>query len=217
MPSYQHHEKRFNKSSAYGLAKAAYSTAMFVKDAVNIEYKEHVVNVTPTPLDAEGNVWELVSNGALSGTSIQQGIQNGERIGDSIKLQRLTFRGLLVKNSDQPLSAVRIILFKGKAEGGEQYLPSDILQNLDVFSPKLEENKFNTKFIYDEVFIVDSVKSQYVEFDWNKELNWHCNYVAGANTVGDGGLYLLMVTTAASTPGGVPVWSGTFKITYTDD
>lgn len=220
--SYQHYEKRFDKSSAYGLAKAAYSTANFVKDMVNIEYKTHMLDpIGPLPIDSTGAVMELVaeSNGAAYFPGISQGDGNDQRIGDSIKLQRCVFRGTLVKHSSATVSLVRVILFRGKAEDGKVYTVGDILGTgaagaHTVYSSKDEDNKYNTKILYDELFILDSVKSQYVEFNWNKELNWHTRYVAASNVIAEGGLNLLMFSTEAVN---APVLNGCFKISYTDD
>lgn len=213
MPGYNHYAKRFNKSSTYQLAKAAYATANFVKDAVNIEYKVYRIETTPVTFNNLGVVYDLIgSNSGFSG--IQQGTTINDRIGDSIKLQRMVFRGLVQLNSLATINAVRIIVFRGKAEAGLMYSPSDILESLNVYSGKNENNRYNTNILYDEVKIIDNVKSQYIELDWNIELNWHTKFEAGATTIADGGLYMLLLTGAVTN---LPAWDGVFRITYTDD
>lgn len=213
MGGYQRHERNFNKSSAYGLAKAAYSTAMFVKDAVNIEYKIYRIETIPTTFNNLGVIYDLVgSNSGFAG--IQQGITVNDRIGDSIKLQRMVFRGLIQKNAAATINSVRIIVFKGKAEAGLMYSPADILESLNVYSGKNDDNRYNTKILYDEVKVIDSVKSQYLELDWNIELNWHCKFEESLTTIADGGLYMLLLSSASTN---LPVWDGVFRITYTDD
>lgn len=213
MPSYNYHARKFNKSSTYQLAKAAYSTANYVKDMVNIEYKVYRIETTPTTFNNLGVIYDLIgSNSGFAG--IQQGITVNDRIGDSIKLQRMVFRGLIQKNAAATINSIRIIVFQGKAEAGLMYSTADILESTNVYSGKNENNRYNTKVLYDEVKVIDSVKSQYLELDWNIELNWHAKFEAGVTTIADGGLYMLLLTGASVN---LPSWDGVFRITYTDD
>lgn len=213
MGKYQRYEKKFNKSSAYGLAKAAYSTTMFLKDVINTEYKDYTLDMGANFFDDSGTVYDIIGNGGPLGPGITQGVTSEQRTGDSIKLQRMVFRGLVAKNSSAQLTTIRVIIFRGKAENGISYAPIDLLETINVYSHKSDNRRYDTEFLYDEIFVLDNVKSQYVEFDWNMELNWHTHYQAGTSAVADQGLYMFVLSTENTN---TPNIRGMWRISYTD-
>lgn len=216
MPSYRYHSKKFNQSNVYELAKAAYSTANFIKDAVNIEYKECVNELTlANPFDNPGFIYSFIDLNAPNGIGIPQGTANGERIGDSVKLQRLTLKAIMIKHPVAVVTAFRVILFRGKSERGGTYVPADILENPAIlFSSKSEDERYTTKFLHDQIYTLDSAKNQCITFDWDYELNWHANYEAGTSVIEEGGLYLYIVQLGT---GSAPSFTMSSRITYTDD
>lgn len=214
MPRYSRYN---NNSFRYGrstrrIATSALKIAKKVEDATSPEYKDYRIATIPVTMSNLGVVYDLIGNGSAYG-GITQGAGNNDRIGDSIKLQRLVFRGLFQKTSTGTIASIRCMLFKGKSEEGVSYVTSDILESLSVYSGKNEANRYNSKIIYDEVFVVDTIKSGHVELDWNIPLNWHCQFEPGSTNVSNGGLWMLILTSAATNQ---PQWDGVFRISYTD-
>lgn len=100
-------------TSTGSVANKALKIASKVADAVNIEYKETEGNLTQNP-DYNGIITDL---SAL----ISQGVGKSQRTGDSVKLQRLTLRGMCINNQaiggTGPSSApeqFRVILYHDK-------------------------------------------------------------------------------------------------------
>lgn len=213
MPGYAYHSKKFDKSNTYELARAAYSTANYLKDVINTEYKDYTLDIQPAGFNTAGTIWDFVGDVGPVFPGITQGVTSEERTGDSVKLQRLAFRGMIIKHSSATVTICRVILFKGKSEDGVPYQITDILETSDVFSHKSDPRRYDTTILYDEVFVLDSVKSQYVEFDWDRELNWHTQFLPGLPKVANEGLYLLVLS---SEPTNAPILRGMARLSYTD-
>lgn len=197
--------------STRSMARAAYRKAKKVERELAPEAKSYRIATIPVVMSNLGVVYDLIGNGSGYG-GIVNGTNNGDRVGDRIKLLRLVFRGIIQKPVLNPISSVRVIVFKGTADNGG-YVTSDILESLSVYSGKNEEKRYNTKFLFDEVFVLDDAKQGYVEFDWNIKLGWETQFTPGAALVEDGGLYMLLLTTSATNQ---PSWDGVFRISYTD-
>lgn len=197
--------------TAYNVASTAYTalkTAKFVADLVNAEYKDRELILNDTASNNVGTVYSLLP-------SIPQGTAVHERIGDSIKLQRMTIRFTLTRNSAAIAQTYRMILFRGKNEGGVAYTPGMILQYQDILSPKTEDTKFNTKFLIDKTYTLDSAKANILTRTWNVPLNWHCNFQTGSPVnIKDGGLYLMCLQSGTNNS---PSNHMIYKITYTDN
>jgi len=194
------------------IAKRALRTANYVKDQVDPSTKSYQVQATSITVSGAGTCLNLIGAGSFAG--IAQGTQSDDRVADRIKLQRLVLRGIIAKSNLGPsVTAVRVILFKGKAEEGVLYTRPELLQFATVFSSKSEANRYSTNFIYDELFVVDDVKSQYVEFDWNIPLNWYTTFDNGSTNVWDGGLYMFVMSNAGSN---FPILDCVFRVSYTD-
>lgn len=206
-------------------ARKALNLAMKIKDAVNIEYKVKDKVVSLTDL-ADGSIG---ANGAESTvfhllSDISQGTADGERIGDSLKLQRLTGRGTISWKT-QPSTAtarlIRVIIMRGKHEKRETQYTVDgtdaILEHAGVLGSKHENTKYNNKFLHDKVYTLDTAKKNIITFKWSYPLNWHINYAAGGTNVEDGGLYIAVLTNDAVTGAGLCKFYADFNISYTDN
>lgn len=204
----------------YKVADAAYTAlkmAKQIKDAVNIEYKEYPATILNTNLDAVGLVYPL--------HTMSQGYANAQRIGDSIKLQRLTARGVIIQGTGSQTTQVRLVLFRGKAEDYKTYTPAaDLFEttssNNFIYSSKLESEKYNTKFIVDKRFVLDSAKQNIIPFSFNLPLNWHVEFgPSGSTQIKNQGFYLALMS---DRPVGSPVanWPNitfNYTLSYTDD
>lgn len=195
------------------MAKAAYATAKEVEREIAPEYKNYVINTIPVVISNLGAVYDLI--GAGSGyAGIQQGVSINDRTGDSIKLHRMVARGIIKRSNAASIETVRMIIFKGKSEEGASYVPADILDSIDVYSNKNEQNRYNSKFLYDEIFVLDDVKSQYHEIKLNMELNWDTQFEPGIPSVSNQGVWMLLLSSASA--GNQPSWEATFRTSYTD-
>lgn len=222
------------KPMRYKVADAAFSAyklARRIKDAVNIEYKEFEDNIAFDQL-GPGNPGSPVQDSYEFRPLClpSQGLTANERIGDSIKLQRLTARGSIGFNPAFTTGAtasalVRVILMRGKADNGKLYVVADstsndpypILDQEGVFGAKNDYNKYNTKFLFDRTYTLDAAKRNIITFKWNFPLNWHQNFQPGGVNIQESGLYLGVVTNTATNGSNSPIFYMNYSVTYTDD
>lgn len=191
-----------------GLAYKALGLARKVADAVNVEYKFKDVNNVVNP-DYNGSIVSPL-------TSITQGVAgNGNRIGDSLKVQRLTFRAFLSHNASD--CQVRIIWYWD--DQNKTSVPSDVLNSIGTayapLSAKTYDKRFQTKILYDKRFMLGPNAYPTKEVSFNMPINRHTNYDTGAATIETGALKLLIVSNLVTT--NLPIVTYTYRISYTDN
>jgi len=180
-------------STKGGTAYKALKLARRVADAVNIEYKEFSNTFVSNP----------TYNGAISViNAIPVGTSFSTRVGDSLKMQNLTFRGLI--NAGAASDNVRVIIFIDKQN--QITAGSNLLARAGgVFAPiseKQEDNKYVTRVLFDKLFqvIPTSAKGGYT-FDEVIPLNLHTHFAAGTTNIVDNALKICFISgsLAAST------------------
>lgn len=215
-----------------GTAQKALKLAMRLKDAVNIEYKESEVKLVLNELgDGQVTAGVMDSVSFLPLCVPVKGTGENERIGNSIKLQRLSGRGRIswlgqaAPSGGTVTASVRVILMRGKADEGRFYpttevlTPADKLPYLDergTLGAKADNTKFNTKTIYDKTYRLDIARVNNINLNWNFPLNWHQNFIEeGDNRIADNGLYLAVITDTGGSPKCEFIMN--YSCTYTDD
>lgn len=204
-------------------AKRALDLALKLKDAVNIEYKEFNRSISGN-MGLGTNEFGSISIFAHPLCEPEQGTSNSERIGDSIKLQRLSGRGTVTLATGQTSCMARLVVFRcqnpnnavfpvGATTATEPNI--QLFSNYGVLEPKLEATKYMTKFLYDKTFMLDSAKTHLIRFNINMPLNWHQNFIPGGEGITTGGLYLAIVTNSAETIGNEFFFR--YQVSYTDD
>lgn len=172
----------------------------------NVEMKHHDVDLTVGyTATATGSITDM--------NNIAQGQSKIQRIGDSIKPQSLTIRGVIEHNGLNTESQVRLILFKVKHPNGVLPTVAQLLEVSKVHSPKNYENRFHSKTIWDRTFSVDS-SNRLKQFQKTFKLYGHINYTAGALTE-ESGAYILLTISDESTNFPVARWYS--RMTYTDN
>jgi len=216
MPSYNRRYKRRRPARRYrrkgnnwiGLAKKAFKTAKWVAGLVNAESKYDDTTSSNTNVDYNGTVVTLCN--PAQGTSVNQ------REGDSIKMQNLTLRGSCYLQGGLTGSVFRMIIYLDK----ENIITaaSDLLQvtgsSASVYSPKFQDTKFQSKVLYDKVFMLDTVNMTQYKFDINLKIDKHVNFTAGSTAIRDGALKMCFISNVTGTVPGVQYYS---RVTYLDN
>lgn len=190
-------------------ANRALQIASQIKRYVNVEVKRHDRVVGPVNVTNAGILNNL--------TIIPQGDTAVQRDGISVKLMNLTIRGSLHCSSLQDASQARVIVFRGKQENGVGYGASDILETTTVYSPKNYTERFRSKILYDERFMLnnpDGGTQQVKQFNINVKLGGHVRYSEGSNDIEDGGVYVLYISDQATN---LPIINYYSRITFTDN
>lgn len=173
--------------SAVGVAETAmkaYTIAKSVQAIVNTEFKYYSlssVNVTP---NWNGTYFLL--------NSIPQGITAVTRTGDSVKLKNLVMRYEWFQNMAIQ-EEVRVIIYWNKENNistGPLML-TNAGSSLVTMSSKLEDNRYDTKIIYDKTHKVTSM-NPIVKGEFNFKLDHHTHFNAGTASPDMGALSMLV-------------------------
>lgn len=175
-------------------------------DAVNIEYKYIEPNNTATGVDYDGVLYAL--------NTVSQGVTDNTRIGDSLKVQRLTMRYAVKRNSADSL--IRVIVLWEQIP--TLSTPADVINGAGgtnaPLGPKVYDNRFKTRFLYDRTFALSSNNS-IKNVDVNLPINLHTQYSAGSTTITTGKLWLLVISDQITS--NLPTFQYLTRVTYTDD
>lgn len=177
-------------------------------DAVNIEYKEYEVQSNPTP----------DYNGAIVNLCVPaQGVANNQRVGDSLKMQNITFRGY-VKAGPSNAESIRLLIFIDKQNQittGNQLL-DNTGTGYATLGSKNEDNKYISRIIYDRTFSVSPGYRPIIHFEGVIPVNTHEHFTAGTTTLKDNALKQMVISDLASgSASATVVWCS--YVSYTDD
>lgn len=168
----RYYRKRGN--SWFGIAKKALSTAKYVAGLVNSEYK-----LEDNSAANQNTTWSGTISGNLCAPG--QGTSANQREGDSIKMKNLTLRAEFARNGVDEL--VRLIVFIDKENN--MSIGSDVLKttasSLGVFSPKNDNNRYDTKILYDKEFKITS-NYPIVKIDKVIKIDMHQHFSEGTTT-----------------------------------
>lgn len=203
---YMGRKKNFRKKSGWqNLARKAFKTAKFVASLVNSEYKQYDINTTAADHTYNGTIINLCTP--------SQGSAVNNRTGDSIKMKNLTFRGEALKNATEEL--LRVIIFIDRQNTITN--GSDLLQSVGntnaVFSPKKDDNKFDTKVLKDSLYKV-TTDSPMTRIEFVLKINEHLHFNTGVSTVDKNALK--MAVFSQSNVNGAKLASYT-RVTYLDN
>lgn len=196
------------KASMYGaVGYELYRDVQKLKDMVNVEYKEINTQLGNDPITYFG------TNNPLN--LIPQGVGNGQRTGDSVKLQTLTLRGAINLNAAGQEGLVRLIILNDKNNiiSAPSILLTDVGGPLAPFGNKQEDNKYETKILKDMTFKVSN-QNPITPFKLVLPLNYHTKYTAGTTGIDNGMLRLIFISSILTNP---PTVSWKAQLSYTDN
>jgi len=200
---------------AYSVGERAYRGVKHILKLINIETKYFDYSLGSTTVTTSYNIVNV--------SSIPQGTDVSNRLGDSIKLQGLK---TLLSITPQPLTPfcyVRLLMVRDSEPRGSTPVYQDVLFTTFGPLPVMQYNYFTYQkrfsILYDEVFVLNPASlfytgvSKTVLTPHNGHIKWDGSGVTGTS-LGEGQIYLLYCTTAASNG---PVLDWTTRIAYTDD
>jgi hypothetical protein len=195
-------------SDAWSLAKRTAYGLNEIRKLINIETKIFDTASASSP-DNAGTVIPL--------NLIAQGVDFQNRVGDSLKMQKLEFNFRITIGSGTK-TFVRMMVLRDLDNQGATPAVTDILQSADILAPKKYLNQDRFSVLVDEISSLNSVSipNQVSEYDMAHE--GHIKFLgntAAAASMGKGSLFLLLLSneSAVNAPS-VGYWS---RIYFTDD
>lgn len=195
-------------SDAWSLAKRTAYGLNEIRKLINIETK--IAEATGTSaIDTAGAVTSM--------SLIAQGLDYQNRIGDSIKLQRIEFRVRWTVGTGTG-TFIRTLLVRDLDNYGTKPTIGDVLQTVSVLSPKDYLNADRFSILYDELGTLNQSEANSVStFDMAHE--GHIKYLgttAADASNGKGSLYMMFLSNEAAGATSPTVVLHT-RIYYTDD
>lgn len=151
---------------------------------------------------------------------VAQGITDNTRVGDSIKVQKLTLKGKIQNTGSSANSQVfRLLLVNDKSNTGAPStdLFEDSGSNYAPWSKKNPDNKYKTQVLYDSGIIntVGDTSSSVKIIDITVTPNMHVQYTAGTQSVASNNLKWYLISDSASSA--TSSYLLTSSVFYTDD
>lgn len=196
---------------AYSLGVRALAGVKHLASLINIETKYFTkytsTNITNSP---------VISCQSL----IPQGVDNGNRVGDSIRIQSLSFQYVVnIINASTINNFVRLMVVRDLQNPGADFVAADLL-NLATVSYISDINYFNKDrftILYDRTIYLSNVNDDSMYGSFTKGESGHIKYRGSATTSAsnaEGALYLVAGSNALSN---YPTLESVMSITYTDD
>lgn len=187
--SYRRRRGNYSKNS-YTLAKKAFYLAK--KAQVTKELKHNEITGTITAPTSSGSITEL--------SATTQGDTNNTRNGDTIYPTSLALRMKMNINASADSTQVRVIIFRWISEAPSGV--GNILESTSITSFKDQNERFQSQFLYDRVFNLNSVNKPELFFSKRIKLTKPISYSEAAPGVANrNGIWILIISDeAVNTP-----------------
>lgn len=191
-----------------GMAYRALKLARRVADAVNIEYKINDVSSNAGAVDYNGGVSSMLS-------AIAQGTSDSQRIGDSLKVQNITFRCFAARNGADALVRFMLIWDPQNQITGVTDVLASIGSGLSIVSPKNYDKRFRCRVLHDQIMPVTSGNATFQLQDIVIPINEHTQFSGGTTTILTGDLKLLVISNLVTT--NLPTFTYYSRVSFTDN
>jgi len=204
---------------AASIAKRSMNAVMALRRLINVETKFVDNTFTQLTTDYNGTVNYL--------TNVAQGTDVSNRVGDSIKIQRIDVTGAYTRNGTDAIA--RVIIFRDTENAAATPAVADVLaQTGSVLAPhsaptwlnknlNAEKNRF--VFLYDEVVCLSTSQSNMLfEYRSPNAQDKHVRFRGTGSTTasaGEGAIFMLRITDQVTS--NLPQLTAVVRIHYTDD
>lgn len=195
-------------SDAWSLAKRTMVGLNEIRKLINVEEKLLVTSTVVTP-DTAGGVYAI--------SRLGQGTDINQRVGDSIKLQRITLSAYLALNASATATVARILLVRDLDGYGTQPTTANILESVSVNADPKFLNRERFSILIDEKICLATAGPYIIPIDHVLPHEGHIKYLgssAAEASDGKGSLYLCYLSTETTNK---PSLTFSSVIYYTDD
>lgn len=199
-----------NSATVASTAYTALKIAQGIQRMVNTEVKHTDISYSSGALTTSGQVFNLCAP--------SKGDTFETRDGISVKPLNLKIQGRFHMGTGVEVEHVRVIIFRGKQENAVVPVTTDVLDTANVFSFKNYSDRFRTKILSDKILTLkpwESTSYGSANYNLSKKLFGHINFVEGADTIENGGLYMLVLSSSTATP--ATYMTVKTRVTWTDN
>ena len=191
-----------------GMAYKALRLARKVANAVNVEYKAYDTSSAAGAADYNGGVGSLMS-------AISQGTADNQRIGDSLKVQNLTFRSFAARNGQDAWLRYMIIYDPQNQISGVTDVLASVGSQLSVVAPKNYDKRFRCRVLHDKLFALTSGNATLQSDEITIPIDLHTQFSAGTTTILTGDIKILVISNVVTT--NLPTFTYYARISFTDN
>jgi len=198
---------------AWSLAKRTATGLNEIRKLINIEEKNLETLVSATAFDTNGTVYSI--------STVAQGTDYTQRVGDSIRMQHIQVRWRVFKNTSATQSMCRVILFRDLDGYGTAPATGDVMQFAGVATAPLSPpdwlNRKRFAIIRDDLVTLNNTGESSVCGTWQVPHNGHILYLgttAAAASNGKGSVYMLVISDESTN---TPTIAFSSRIAFTDD
>ncbi len=196
---------------AYSLGVRALAGVRKLASMINIEYKYFSkytnTNITSSP---------VISCQSL----VPQGVAQGNRVGESIKLQSISFQYVVNLISASTINnLIRIMLVRDLENPGADFVSTDLftLPTTAYISDLVMANSERFTVLYDKTVVLSYINKDSLIDSFTRPMQSHIKYRGSATSStsnAEGALYLVVASNAGSN---YPTIESNLSFTYTDD
>ncbi len=194
---------------AWSLAKRTALGLNEIRKLINIETKVIDTTLSPTSIDNSGVIVSL--------TSVGQGINYTERIGDSIKLQRIVIRSKLLMNTTSTGTVVRIILFRDLMQAGSAPSFTNLLGGSGTLNPVNYLLKDRFAILADELLFLSQNGQDGAVSEIDLPHEGHVKYIGTSSSSASNGFGSVYIAAVSDEATNLPQLSFHCRVTFTDD
>lgn len=189
-----------------GVAFKALKLARRVADAVNTEYKYIDSTLSANAFDNAGTM--SIQN------AIAQGLSDSQRVGDSAKIQNVSWRYYVQNVTGKTMARVMLLWDPQNRVTAVNQILETTGSVLAPISPKLYDTRFQTKVLYDRIHnLYDDKPQDYV--DIQIPINLHTQFLAASTTITTGALRLVLISNQLIAA--APTLNSYMRVTFTDN
>jgi len=186
------------------------------RTAVGLNEIRKLINIETKLCEVTGN-GSVSNSGSLSPlSSLAQGTDYTNRIGDSIKLQHIRFAYRVNFNTSATSTFFRVIIFRDLDGYGTWPLVTGLLQSASELANRNFLNRERFSILYDDCFPLNSVNPSHTDvIDMPHE--GHCKYLntdTSESSFGKGSVYVVFISNEATN---TPAVTWRSSINFTDD
>lgn len=197
----------------YSDAKKALAMAKYVKNLINVEFKE---------LDLKRTITAVTSSVIITNpTLLAQGDTKSSRSGNSIRLKSIRWKAQFKINSSAVATYIRCMIVLDKQTNGATFAIADLLEDPTlhnvIVSPRDRDNKNRFSVLHDRVIQLNISGNQTSYFNVYKPLNHIINFDGVTNAIGDvtsNCLYLVICSDEATN---TPIITDFCRLTFIDN
>lgn len=186
-------------------ARAAWKYGKLALSMLNVENKYHDIAISINP---SSTVWSTQAF-----LTIAQGLTSVTRVGDKMKVKKLSMIGAVGIHNSATNSQVKLALVMIPA-GGSVAIASEIYDSVSPYSLRDLTYVTKARVLWSKIYFLDDKGPKAQKVEYFKDMDFHVQYEEASTTIEQNDLYLIACSTEAVN---VPSLTLNVRVGYIDN